>query len=134
MATGTGAAPRVLVITVAFGAGDAKAASAIAQELTRQAPRAEVLVVDALAGSRWLFRALYVWPYWLMVRYAPRLWRRLFSTRVRNVHRRTAPRWAFRFGCPAAFRALADFQPDVVVAAEGAAFEVPLEAGPRGPC
>src|SRR5258708_10092113 len=134
MATGTGAAPRVLVMTLAFGSGHATAASAIAQELTRQAPGAEVLIVDALAASRWLFRALYVWPYWLMVRYAPRLWRRVFSTRVRNVHRRTAPRWAFRFGCPAAFRALADFQPDVVVAAEVAACEIAVEARRRGLC
>lgn len=132
MAAGTTVAPRVLVITLAFGSGHAKAASAIVQELARQAPDAEVLVVDGLAGSRWIFRALYVWPYWLMVRYAPQLWRRLFSARVRGMHRQTAPSWAFRVGCPAVFETLARFQPDVMVATEVAACEIAVGARRRG--
>lgn len=119
---------RVLVLTLSFGSGHTKAAAAIAQELARQAPDAEVRLVDALARSRWLFRVAYVWPYWVMVRHAPSLWRSLFSARVRGMHRRTAPCWAFRVGCPAVFQAIECFRPDVIVAAEVAAGEIAVQA------
>ncbi len=132
MAGKTAAPRRVLVMTLGFGSGHAKAASAIAAELRRQAPDVEVRLVDALDGSRRVFRACYVWPYWFMVRCAPGLWRRLFSARIRNTHRRTAPGWAFRVGCPAVFRTLADFEPDVIVAAEVAAGEIAAHARRRG--
>jgi processive 1,2-diacylglycerol beta-glucosyltransferase len=132
MAAETAAPRRVLVMTLAFGSGHARAASAIAGEVRRQAPGVKVLVVDALGGSRPIFRALYVWPYWFMVRYAPRLWRRLFWARIRNTHRQTAPGWAFGFGCPAVFRTLTDFDPDVIVAAEVGATEIAAHARRRG--
>ena len=124
--------PRVLVLTLSFGSGHTKAAGAIAQELASQAPGADVRVVDALAKSRWLFRAAYVWPYWMMVRHTPFLWRRLFSARVRGIHRHTAPRWAFRLGCPAVFQAIERFRPDVIVAAEVAAGEIAVQAYRNG--
>ncbi len=120
--------PRVLVLTLSFGSGHTKAAGAIAQELACQAPGADVQVVDVLAKSRWLFRAAYVWPYWVMVRHTPSLWRRLFSARVRGMRRHTAPRWAFRVGCPAVFQAIERFRPDVIVAAEVAAGEIAAQA------
>jgi len=115
---------RVIVLTLSFGSGHLRAARAIAEALVHQVPDADIRVVDALAGSRWLFRAAYVWPYWAMVRYAPGLWRRLFSTRLRRVSRSTAPEWAFRFGCPEVFTTIAAFAPDVIVAAEVAACEI----------
>lgn len=124
--------PRVLVLTLSFGSGHTKAAGAIAQELASLAPGADVRVVDALAKSRWLFRAAYVWPYWVMVRHTPSLWRRLFSVRVRGKHRHTAPRWAFRAGCPAVFQAIERFRPDVIVAAEVAAGEIAVQAYRNG--
>ena len=74
-------AQRILVLTLSFGSGHLRAASAIAHELSEQVPGTEVYVLDALENCRWPFRALYVWPYWMMVRYAPRLWKKLFEAR-----------------------------------------------------
>jgi len=78
-------AKRILVLTLSFGSGHVQAAQTVAGELKRQAPGAEVLVVDALARCRFLFHATYVWPYWALVRYAPSLWDRFFRRRVARV-------------------------------------------------
>ena len=120
--------PRVLILTVSFGSGHVRAAEALSQELRQSESRVEVEVVDVLAGSRVWFRAGYVWPYWLMLRYARGLWRRLFSRRLRRGTRHTAPAWAFRHGCPRVFKSIRTFRPDVIVAAEVAACEVALIA------
>src|SRR5881398_309957 len=81
----------ILVLTLSFGSGHVSAAGAVAKEIERQSPDADVRVIDALAECRLLFRAGYVWPYWLMLRYAPRLWDRLASARIEQKHERTAP-------------------------------------------
>lgn len=117
-------APRILVLTLSFGSGHVSAAHAVAVELKRLAPRAEVLVLDALENSRLLFRALYVWPYWLMVRYAPALWKRFFERRVKRKHKQTAPAWAFRRGCPEVFATIHRLRPETIVACEVAACEM----------
>jgi len=115
---------KVLVLTLSFGSGHVRAAQAVADELTRQAPASDVIVVDALAECRLLFRACYEWPYWLMLRYAPGLWERLSTARVNQKHEGTAPAWAFRMGCPKVFSTIKSFNPDVIVAAEVAACEM----------
>lgn len=120
--------PRILVLTLSFGSGHLRASQAIAKELKRTAHRADVWVVDALGECRPLFRACYEWPYWLMLRYAPALWDRLNSARLENKHERTAPRWAFRLGCPKVFEAIENFKPDVIVAGEVAACEMAVIA------
>ena len=120
--------PRILVLTLSFGSGHVRASQAIAKELKHIAPRADVWVVDALEECRPLFRACYEWPYWFMLRYAPRLWDRLNSARLENKHERTAPQWAFRFGCPKVFEAIANFKPDVIVASEVGACEMAVIA------
>jgi processive 1,2-diacylglycerol beta-glucosyltransferase len=123
---------KVLVLTLSFGSGHVRAAQAVALELARQAPDADVRLLDALADSRALFRALYVWPYWQMVRHAPALWERFFAGRVARMDRRTAPAWAFRFGCPEVFELIAEFEPDVIIAAEVAACEMAAIARREG--
>jgi processive 1,2-diacylglycerol beta-glucosyltransferase len=115
---------KVLVLTLSFGSGHVRAAEAVAREVSRRSPDADVLVLDALAECRAAFRACYVWPYWAMVRYAPALWERFFNARVSRMDRHTAPEWAFRRGCPQVFRTIAGFRPDVIVAAEVAACEM----------
>ena len=115
---------KVLVLTLSFGSGHVRAAQAVADELGRQVPASNVLVVDALAECRSLFRAGYEWPYWLMLRYAPGLWDRFSSARVSHKHASTAPAWAFRMGCPKVFSTIKSFDPDVIVAAEVAACEM----------
>jgi processive 1,2-diacylglycerol beta-glucosyltransferase len=108
---------------VSFGSGHGRAADAVAAALQQRAS-VDVQVVDVLADCRFPFRALYVWPYWAMVRYAPSLWKRLFDARLRRMHRHTAPAWAFRRGCAPAFEMISRVQPDVIVAVEVAACEV----------
>src|SRR5262249_6536935 len=76
----------------------------------------------------WFFRAVYVWPYWMMIRHARWLWARLFSTRLARVHRHTAPSWLFRAGCPHVFAEVREFRPDVIVAVEVAACEMAVLA------
>ncbi|HSP62565.1 MAG TPA: glycosyltransferase [Pyrinomonadaceae bacterium] len=120
--------PRILVLTLSFGSGHLRASHAIAKELKRIAPRADIRVVDALAECRLLFRACYEWPYWFMLRYAPGLWDRLNSARLENKHERTAPQWAFRLGCPKVFEGIKIFRPDVIVAGEVAACEMAVIA------
>ena len=115
---------RILVLTLSFGSGHLRAGRAVTQALRKIAPDAEVRQIDALEQARWAFRLAYVWPYWLMIRYAPRLWDRFFSARLKHRHSSTAPDWAFRFGCPQVFAEIEAFDPDVIVAAEVAACEM----------
>ena len=115
---------RVLVLTLSFGSGHLRAGRAVAEALREIASDAEVRQVDALAQARRLFRLGYVWPYWLMIRHAPALWDRFFTARLKQRHSRTAPDWAFRFGCPHVFEEIEAFDPDVIVAAEVAACEM----------
>ena len=119
---------KVLVLTLSFGSGHVRAAEAVARELVRQAPGADVRVVDALADARALFRAGYVWPYWAMVRHAPALWARFFNARAACAARQTAPTWVFRRGCPQVFETIAEFAPAVIVAAEVGACELAVIA------
>jgi processive 1,2-diacylglycerol beta-glucosyltransferase len=115
---------KILVLTLSFGSGHVRAAEAVADELSRQTPASNVLVVDALEDCRWWFRASYEWPYWLMLRYAPGLWDRFSTARVNQKHEGTAPTWAFRAGCPKVFSTIKSFRPDLIVAAEVAACEM----------
>lgn len=124
--------PRILVLTLSFGSGHLRASQAIAKELKHFAPRADVWVLDALADCRWWFRACYEWPYWFMLRYAPALWDRLNRARLEDKHERTAPRWAFRLGCPKVFEAIERFKPDVIVAGEVAGCEMAVIARQLG--
>ena len=125
-------AQRILVLTLSFGSGHVQAARAIARELGRQSSDVEVLVVDALANSRLLFRAGYVWPYWAMVRYAPTLWDRFFTRRTARLSRQTAPEWTFHRGCPQVFKTIAKFRPDTIIATEVAACEMAAIAKREG--
>src|SRR5712691_1138867 len=123
---------KALVLTLSFGSGHVRAAQAVADELSRQAPASRVLVVDALDECLAFFRAFYEWPYWLMLRYAPALWDRFSTARVNQKHQGTAPAWAFRIGCPKVFATIQSFNPDVIVAAEVAACEMAVLARRRG--
>ncbi len=123
---------KALVLTLSFGSGHVRAAKAVADELSRQAPGSQVLVVDALDECRAFFRAFYEWPYWLMLRYAPALWDRFSTVRVNQKHEGTAPAWAFRLGCPKVFATIQSFNPDVIVAAEVAACEMAVIARRTG--
>ena len=123
---------RILVLTLSFGSGHLQAARTVAEELGRRSPEAEVRILDALADCRRLFRAGYVFPYWLMLRYAPALWDRFFTRRVERMESSTSPEWAFLKGCPRVFEEIADFKPEVILAVEVAACEMAVIAKRSG--
>jgi processive 1,2-diacylglycerol beta-glucosyltransferase len=125
-------ARRILVLTLSFGSGHVRAARAVARELIRQDSDADVRICDALEGSRLLFRAFYVWPYWAMLRYAPSLWGRFFSARVARGDKATAPAWVFRRGCAHVFKLIEEFRPATIVACEVAACELAALAKREG--
>ncbi len=122
----------ILVLTLSFGSGHVRAAHATAQELRHQSPSADVRLVDVLDQCRWLFKACYVWPYWLMVRYWPALWGHYFASRVERKSQGTAPESVFRWGCSKVFETTAEFEPDTIVATEVAACEIAIIAKRAG--
>jgi processive 1,2-diacylglycerol beta-glucosyltransferase len=123
---------RILILTLSFGSGHVVASAAIEEALRAFDSAAEVKVLDCIERGSWWFRALYVWPYWLMIRHAPWLWARLFRTRHEKQHRQTAPRWLFRWGCRQVFREIRQWQPEVLVATEVGACEIASLAKKRG--
>lgn len=115
---------RILILTMSFGSGHMMASRAIADSIQELDPKIEVKLVDCIEQSSFFFRALYVWPYWLMIRYAPSLWARLFRARQEQFHLHTAPPWLFRLGCARVFQEIRDWEPDLVVATEVGACEI----------
>lgn len=122
---------RVLILTLSFGTGHVMASSAIAEAARDIHPQSEVRIMDCIeAGTAW-FRAAYVWPYWMMLRFAPFLWARLFEARQKRQHQQTAPPWLFRWGCWRVFRVIRQWQPEVIVATEVGACEIAVLAKKR---
>lgn len=120
--------PRILVLTLSFGAGHVSAAQNIIGELHEQIPEADLRFVDALENCTLAFRAFYVWTYFWMIRHAPRLWSKLFSSRIERRDEQTAPVWMWRAGCRKVFDEIQSFQPDLIVAAEVGACEIAVIA------
>ncbi len=114
---------KIAILTLRVGAGHVKASEAI-QRALEDGDHLEVKTMDVAEYSRPWFHWLYVQTYWLMLRHAPGMWRRLFERRQEKRHRATAPEWIFRRGCAPLYRELRDFSPDLVVATEIGAAEV----------
>jgi processive 1,2-diacylglycerol beta-glucosyltransferase len=121
-------ARRILVLTLSFGSGHVRAAEAIFDELKRQVPDAEIKMIDALENCSLPFRAFYVWTYWAMIRFAPRVWGKFFASRVERRDEQTAPVWVWRAGCKRVFAEIEDFKPDFVFACEVGACEIAVIA------
>lgn len=121
-------APRILILTLSFGAGHVSAARNVIGEFQKQIPEADLRLLDALESCSLPFRAFYVWTYWAMIRYAPRVWERIFAARVRRRDEQTAPVWMWRKGCRKVFDEIRKFQPDLIVAAEVGACEIAVIA------
>lgn len=111
-------------MTLSVGSGHVRAAEVIQRALHDGNDAVEVRVLDALQVAQAWFLWLYVHPYWMMLRYAPWLWRRLFERRQRKFHRSTAPHWLFRRGCIEVLKQLKAFAPHLVVVTEIGAAEI----------
>ena len=122
------AKPRILVLTLSFGAGHVSAAQSVASEFQKQIPECEVRLIDALENCSLAFKAFYVWTYWAMIRYAPRVWEKFFNSRIERDDKQTAPVWIWKKGCRKVFDEIRSFQPDLIVAAEVGASEIAVIA------
>lgn len=120
--------PRILVLTLSFGAGHVSAAQAIIAEFQKQIPAADLRMIDALEDCPFWFRAVYVWTYWAMIRYAPRVWEKFFASRVERRDEQTAPVWMWKKGCRKVFDEIKNFQPELIVACEVGASEIAVIA------
>jgi len=115
---------KIAILTMSVGSGHVRAAEVIERVFNEGEEPFEVQTFDAASlGPAW-FRALYVRPYWWMLRRAPSLWRRLFERRQRKRHQATAPRWVFRYGCRRLFEQLKAFAPNLLIATEIGAAEI----------
>ena len=122
------AKPRITVLTLSFGAGHVSAAQSVASEFQKQIPECEVRLIDALENCSLAFKAFYVWTYWAMIRYAPRVWEKFFNSRIERDDKQTAPVWIWKKGCRKVFDEIRNFQPDLIVAAEVGASEIAVIA------
>ncbi len=120
--------PRILILTLSFGAGHVSAAQSIVGEFRKQIPEADLRLTDALENCSLPFKAFYVWTYWAMIRYAPRVWERFFNSRIERRDEQTAPVWIWKKGCRKVFEEIRRFQPDLIVAAEVGASEIAVIA------
>jgi processive 1,2-diacylglycerol beta-glucosyltransferase len=115
---------RIALLTLSVGSGHVQAARVIEHALEDGAEPVDVRTFDALQMARRWFLWSYVQSYWLMLRHAPGMWRRLFDRRQRKRHRSTAPDWVFRRGCREVLRQLKAFSPHVIIVTEIAAAEI----------
>ncbi len=120
--------PRILILTLSFGAGHISAAQAVVADLQRQIPGADLRIIDALENCSLLFRAFYVWTYWAMIRYAPRIWNKFFHARLERGDEQTAPVRVWKSGCRKVFAEIENFQPDAIIACEVGASEIAVIA------
>ncbi len=115
---------KVAILTLSVGSGHVRATEVLQRALLDGGENVEVRTFDALELARPWFVALYVRPYWWMLRCAPWMWRRLYERRQRKRHRATAPRWVFRRGCVEVLRQLKAFAPQLVMVTEVGAAEI----------
>ena len=115
---------KIAILTLSVGSGHVRAAEVIQRALVDGGDNVEVRTIDVLENAQSWFLWLYVWPYWVMLRRAPWMWRWLFERRLRKRHRSTAPRGLFRRGCAEVLRQLKAFAPRLVIATEVGAAEI----------
>jgi processive 1,2-diacylglycerol beta-glucosyltransferase len=109
---------RIAILTLGVGTGHLRASQAIHQALHDGADNVEARTIDLLdLAEPWFLRS-YVYPYWLTVRRAPALWRRLFEFRRKGRFMKSIPDWLLRRGCRPVLARLEAFRPHLVIATE----------------
>ncbi|MGA8184746.1 MAG: glycosyltransferase [Terriglobia bacterium] len=115
---------RIAILTLGVGAGPLRASQAVHLALHDGADNVEARTIDILDLAAPWFLRLYAYPYWLMVRRLPSVWRRLFDWRLRKQLRKTSPDWLFRRGCRSVLDRLRSYRPHLVIATEMGAARV----------
>ncbi|HYR90132.1 MAG TPA: glycosyltransferase [Terriglobia bacterium] len=113
----------LVILSLSFGMGDITAARAVA-EAWRENTGCDAIIIDAIEWFPLWFKALYVMPYWLMIRYCPALWRRLFEARLRNLHRHTISPVLLALGARRLLEMVSRLHPPAILAAEVGACEI----------
>jgi processive 1,2-diacylglycerol beta-glucosyltransferase len=109
---------RIAILTFGVGSGHLRASQAIHQALHDGADNVEARTIDLLDLAQPWFLRSYVYPYWLTVRRAPSVWRKVFEFRQRKRLLKTCPDWLLRRGCPSVLARLQSFRPHLVIATE----------------
>lgn len=115
---------RIAILTLGVGAGNLRASQAVHLALHDGADNIEARTIDILNLAEPWFLRLYTYPYWMMMRHAPSVWRRLFEWRQRKQLQKTSPDWFFRRGCRGVLARLQSFRPHLVIATEMGAARV----------
>ncbi len=106
---------RILILSASIGSGHVKAAEAVAIELRRLLPEAEITTVDFMARRISLFHALLKAIYLVMLRFVPNIYD-IFYHVAGNSSGGGLVRSAFSYTMlPALHRLLRRYQPDIVV-------------------
>src|SRR3989442_15679618 len=93
-------------------------------EAWRENTGCDAVIIDAIEWFPLWFKAIYVTPYWLMIRYCPSLWRRLFQTRLRNLHRHTISPALLALASRRLLDVVSRLHPQNILAAEVGACEI----------
>lgn len=106
----------VLILTIQFGAGHYRVASAVAQSCAKQFPEYEAKVVDVTPFMpRWM-RWVYVDLYLFSLRHLPLLWRELERVQRRQVH--TFPVGLLKLTAARIYRRIKDWNLAAIVSTE----------------
>jgi len=114
---------RLVILTLSYGMGDVIAARAVADTWHAQIDD-DVMVIDGIQWFPAWFKLLYVTPYWLMIRYCPALWRKLFEGRLRDIKRHTISPALMALGTQRLLDHLEGLRPRAILAAEVGACEI----------
>ncbi|TAM79107.1 MAG: hypothetical protein EPN47_19045 [Acidobacteria bacterium] len=109
---------RIAILTLGVGTGHFRASQAIHQALHDGADNVEARTIDLLDLAEPWFIRFYVYPYWLAVRRAPSVWRKLFAWRQSKRLQKILPDRLLRRGCRSALARLQSFRPHLVIATE----------------
>lgn len=109
---------RIAILTLGVGTGHIRASQAIHQALHDGADNVEARTIDLLDLAKPWFLRSYVYPYWLTVRRAPSVCRKLFEWRQSKRLLKIFPDRLLRRGCRLALARLQTFRPHLVIATE----------------
>ena len=109
---------RIAILTHGVGSGHMRASQAIHQALHDGADNVEARTIDVLDLAEPWFLRIYFHLYWLLVRRAPSVRRRLLEWRQRRWLQKTVPDWLFRRGCRSVLARLQSFRPHLVIVTE----------------
>ena len=109
------AAKKILILTASIGSGHIKAAEAVAEELKRQQPTAEIVTVDFMARSTSLWHWLTKKIYLEMLHFVPNLYDVFYKLSSSETGGNCGKNMFALFMLPVFSRLQAKYQPDCVI-------------------